>query len=485
MLGGIFKSITQWPVKSIANLIERRPGLILIPLYVTSIFLIGLFGHNAGIIDNLVCPQLGAITLYSTPAEIIQCFGGMDIASYVRGAFALQEHGLNAFGSLGFATWPPGFSFLELTLIRLNYVPLPLALFLIVSSLWAFVFLRLYALLKQSAGISPVYAAGLPLLLLLVPFVSGFYLWEGILMSEPISTALFAIAALDLWRLVANKLQITLTRAIFIGVLFALAAYLRAQLDLIVHAIAGGAFFVIVTYYFYLRKNRKAQQRQELTRLAKRIFIIFISFQACVLPYKIYMLKHGHGLAMANVSYTFENLWKDENWHIQHGAGFVSAGGGHSMCAVSSQKCREFEVRRAQGEAISWKEYRDSAFEVALTQPFALLRFKWPYFWKAWEINNFEDPFKSFKQVWSMNFNYALFVLIFVTSVCRIIQDRFQGLVETALFSAFFIGSTAFSFIAHFEARYLLPAKFFVVLWVLVTAASIGKSFFQRNRGGI
>jgi len=479
MLGDDSKIINHRPVKFIANLIERRPGLILIPLYLASICLIGLFGHDAGIIDNLVCPQFGAITLYSTSTEIIQCFGGMDIASYVRGAFALQEHGLNAFSSLGFGTWPPGFSFLELMLIHLNLVPLPLALFLIGSSLWAFVFLRLYALLKQSSGISAVYAAGFPLLLLLAPFVSGFYLWEGMLMSESISTAMFAIAALDLWRLIASKLQITIGRAIFIGVLFVLATYIRAQFDLIVHAMAGMSFFVIMTYYFYLRKNRNIQRSQELVRLAKSIFFIFLTFQACVLPYKMYMDRHGHGAAMASVSYIFESLWKDENWHIQHGAGFFSAGGGHSMCAVSPEKCREFEERRTLGETISLKEYRNSAFEVALTQPLALLSFKWPYFWKAWRINNFEDPFK---QTWSMNFNYALFVLIFVTSVFRIIQDRPRGLIETALFSALFIGSTAFCFIVHFEARYLLPVKLFGVLWALVATASIGKLFFFKNR---
>jgi len=478
MLGSLSRIMGRWNVQSIANLVERRSGLILIPVYLASICLRALFEHNDGIIDSKVCPQFAAITLYSTPTEIIQCFGGVDIASYVRGAYALQQHGLNAFGTLGFGTWPPGFSFLELILVRLNYVPLPLALFLIGVMLWALVFFGVYALLRQTSGIGIVYAAGLPLLLLLVPFVSGFYLWEGMLMSEPISTALVAIAALDLWRLIASKLQITLGRAIFIGVFFALATYIRAQFDLIVHAMAGVSFFVVTTYYFYLRKNRNAQQCQELIRLAKSIFIIFISFQACILPYKTYMAMHGHGPAMADVSYIFESLWKDENWHIQHGAGFFSAGGGHSMCAVFPEKCREFEERRTQGEAISLKEYRNSAFKVALTQPLALISFKLPYFWKAWKINNLEDPFK---QTWLMNFNYALFVLIFVTSVFRIIQDRPQGLVESALFSALFIGSTVFCFIVHFEARYLLPVKFFGVVWVLVATASIGKSFFFKK----
>jgi len=477
MLYNISKIISQRPVKLIANLVERRSWLILIPIYLTLIILIGIFAHDSGIIDSSVCPQLGGITLFSTATEIIQCGGGGDITSYVRGAYALQEHGLNAFSSLGYGTWPPGLSFLESVLIRLNYIPLPMALFLMISSLWAFVFFRLYALLKQSTGISSLYAAGLPLLLLFVPFIYGFYLWEGILMSEPISTALFAIAALDLWRLVASKLEITFSRAIFIGILFALATYIRAQFDLIVHSMAVVSFFVISIYHFYFRINRKSQYNQELLRLAKRATIVFITFQACVLPYKMYMFAHGHGVGMASVTYVFESLWKDESWHIQNGSGFFSAGGGHSICMVAPEKCKEFKDRRDQGEKISIYEYRKSALVVALTQPLALIRFKIPYFWKAWGINSYE---KILKQAWFMNFNYVLLVLILLTSIFRIVQNWQQGLVETALFSALFIGSAAFCFLVHFEARYLLPVKFFGMLWVLMTIVSIGKSFFQK-----
>ena len=147
------------------------------------------------------------------------------------------------------------------------------------------------------------------------------------------------------------------------------------------------------------------------------------------------------------------------------------------MCAVSPEQCREFGERRAQGEAIPLEEYRNAAFKVAITRPFALLSFKWPYFWKAWKINNFGDPLKL---TWPMLFNYALFILILATSLFRIIQNRTQGLIETAFFSALLAGSTIFCFIVHFEARYLLPVKFFGVLWVLITIASIGKSVFQK-----
>lgn len=468
------KNFSHWLTGVIANLTKRQLGLIVFIIYLVTIFLNSLIRHGVTLGQTSLCPQ---VTFFSTPNDITHCFGGADIASYVRGAFALEEHGLNAFSSLGFGTWPPGFSLLELILIRLNVVPLPLALFLVASSLWAFVFFRLYALLKQSVGLRAVYAAGLPMLLLLVPFVSDFYLWNGILMSEPISTALFAIATLDLWRLVASKLQITLSRAIFIGVLFALAAYIKAQFDLIVDALVVVSFVVIAINY-YLKKHSNKHDCQELKKLSKSIFVIFLSYQACVLPYKSFMAVHGHGANMASVTYIFESVWQDENRLIQNGAGFFVSGGGNSMCVISPLKCREFKERRAMGETISINEYRNSAFKVALTQPLDLLSFKLPYFWKSWKVNNYEDPFK---QTWLILFNYALFALIFLASVCRIIKNRTQGLAELALFSALFVGSTAFSFIVHFEPRYLLPVKLFGVFWVMVAIASIGKSFVLKN----
>ncbi len=146
------------------------------------------------------------------------------------------------------------------------------------------------------------------------------------------------------------------------------------------------------------------------------------------------------------------------------------------MCAVSPQKCREFENRRDQGETITIEEYRNSAIKVAITQPIALLSFKLPYFWKAWG-GSFDD---FFKQTGEVMFNTLLFISILIVAVLRIIQNRSQGLVEATIFSALFVGSTLFCFIVHFEARYLLPIKLFGVLWILVVMTSIGRPLLRK-----
>lgn len=459
---------------AIDNLINRRLGFVIYIIYFFSIILNSLIRNGVILGDKELCPQ---ITFFSTPSDIINCFGGADIASYIRGAFALEKHGLDAFGILGFGTWPPGFSLLELTLIRLNFAPLPVSLFLVASSLWAFVFFRLYGLLKQSLGLRTLYAAGLPMFLLFVPFFYDFYLRDGILMSESVSTAIFALASVDLWRLLASKLQITFRRAILTGVLFAIASYIKAQFDLIIHSIAFVSFIVFVIHYCFRRKFDD-QELQEMKNISKKLFIIFLSYQACVIPYKVYMAENNHGANMASVTYMFESVWQEEGRLIQNGAGYFVAGGGNSMCIVSPLKCKEFEERRANGQTISIYEYRNSAFKVVLTQPFDLLKFKLPYFWKSWEVDNYR---KLFDQTWLKFFNYMLFISILLTGIGRIVQNRSQGLVELFLFSALFVGATTFSFIVHFESRYLLPVKLFGVLWVMVAMASICSRLLKRK----
>jgi hypothetical protein len=58
---------------------------------------------------------------------------------------------------------------------------------------------------------------------------------------------------------------------------------------------------------------------------------------------------------------------------------------------------------------------------------------------------------------------------------------RKTGLIESALFFALFVGATTFSFIVHFESRYLLPIKLFGSIWIMVVIASIINSYGDRS----
>jgi membrane-associated HD superfamily phosphohydrolase len=113
-----------------------------------------------------------------------------------------------------------------------------------------------------------------------------------------------------------------------------------------------------------------------------------------------------------------------------------------------------------------------------MEQPIKLICFKWPYFWRNWLINNHED---SSRFTWSIWFNIALFFMTLASPLVLMLQRKRYGIIESAFFLALFFGATTFCFIVHFEARYLLPVKFFAVIWILVTFASIDLSLFQRK----
>lgn len=458
-------------ITKINSLLDSPRSYLFLPIfYLAMICLFEFSLHPTGILNSTICPAYAPISLFSTTDEIIRCYGGMDIASYIRSVPLIEKHGLETFSSMGRATWPPGFSYLEMLLLNIGDVPLPVALFSIGTVLWAFAFYQIFSLVKQLTGIFPVHAALTPLLLLAVPFVSGFYLWGGILMSEPIATALFMIVVLDLWRQVATQSKITIVRAALLGMLLAIAVYIRAQFDLIFHALMVLSLLLIMAGLIF--------KRNVPSNLVLSLVVIVVVFQGLVLPYKAYMASHGHGMAMANVSYVFGNLWKKESWLIANGAGFFTGGGGHSMCAVDAATCQAFEERIARGETIRPDEYKKAAFNVALSQPLALLSFKWPYFWENWKRNNIGSGEDT---DWSRGFNAVLFLAIFVTAIGRCIQNRKQGLIETAYFLAFAAGATVFCFIVHFEARYLLPVKLLGVVWAIVFATSLLSQFLGNK----
>jgi len=429
-----------------------------------------IFNSNYILFDS-VCPDLRNITLFSTPDNILECFGGADIASYVKGAYALDKYGLHAFSSKGFGTWPPGFSFVELLIIKSNFLNLVLGLLLLSSILWAFVFLGYFKLVKTYLNGNGFYfAVFAPIALLMTPIVNQFFLWRGVLMSESISTAFFLIGILAVWRNFKGTETAKLNKIFLISVTFAIAAYLRAQFDLVVHSILIlGLISILLIIYFYPKYKRN------LLAKLKFLLFIFIGFQLLILPYKFFMYKHDHGYAMANVSYIFESVWKDDIWLNNHGASFFVDGGGNSMCHIRPDICENLNNRSDSGEKIKNNEYKKTTFFVVLTDPLSLANYKLPYFWQAWLDDGLEV-----KNNFSKLFNSMLFCLIILSVVIKFLFRKFDAVVESFLLLSVFSGATIFCWIVHFESRYLFPVKLIALMIFLVSTTTLIHYFYRR-----
>jgi hypothetical protein len=222
---------------------------------------------------------------------VIQHFGQSDAATYVKGAYALREGGIRAYCDQGFRTWSPGLSFIEMILMGMWHdIPLPFALLLLTFAAWAVFMLRLSMTLREIFDIRPSRAFLIPLLLLLVPFVWNAYLWHLVVFSEPLSAALFALATLECWRLLVRP-EWSFKKSIGIGLLFAAAAYLRAQFELIfLTFMCASWLLVLLTLY-----RKTATSRSYLYI----VLTVTVAYHALVLPYKIYL----HSPAMVVNSY--------------------------------------------------------------------------------------------------------------------------------------------------------------------------------------
>lgn len=462
-------SAPRWLTSNMLNFVEKHSTLILIPLYLAAIYFGSIFLPDA-ISCRLISNVPGELTFHSTPSEIMTCFGGSDMGSYIRGAFALEEHGLAAFTSLGYGTWPPGFSFLELGIIRANILPFPIVLFSITALLWSIVFHRLYYLLRQTTEVGVLLAVFAPLFLLILPFIYNIAIHYYLYWSEPISAAIFLIAILDIWRLALLGKGISIVWAIYFGFLFAACAYLRAQYDLIFMAMSGMAFLVLLIHWKYAAKrdiSNNPLSRKIYKTWIISILLIFATFQSLVLIYKMHRYEIANTATLASVSYIFENAWMQGDDLRARGGGFFVDGGGNSLCAVDAMKCSEFEARRRLGEKISIDEYMKAAFLVVINKPVDFFSYKFQYFWRAW-INHINND-----SLVVIFFNDLFSICLVIAGVAGFRKTRRYYLTELALFSAIFIGATAFSWIIHFEPRYLLPVKLIGFVWIFVIVARL------------
>lgn len=425
------------------------------------------------------CPSHEVLNLFSTPQEIVDCFGLADIGSYVRGALAFESHGFALFSKFGFGTWPPGFSILEFLLIKFSPLPLPLSLFLLTSLVWAGVLNLLRILFFTLSRAGNYLSVVLPIFLLMAPFVNDFYLSTGILMSEPLSMGLFLLGALEVLKNISNPIaQKSLYKNFIVpSIFFALSIYMRAQFDLVIYCLL---IFTTLIYIFFLLKRGGVEGQKYFLQI-KNILIVLIISQLLTVPYKYFMASNGHGFAMANVSYIFGMTWRTEAENQKNGAKFFSDGGGSSMCLLNPTKCNAFDIRRKNNSRIDDYEYRDAAIRSVILNPIQFFKIKFPYFWESWKSSSYAWDSKSYL---SSLFNILLSFLIFVVIVINLRQKKY---VEVGYFLIFSVGIMAFCWLVHFEARYLLPIKMVGLIWILflivnLSVGYVNKFLFTRNR---
>lgn len=397
--------------------------------------------------DTLGLNNCNNYVLSDSMFRLISCNPYSDIGSYLRGALTIIDEGLSGFISKGFSTWPPGYSLLQSILINFN-LPIFLSLFIINLSIWSFlIYLIFINYLKDHNIFLKIF---LFLLILSAPFFNKFILWNGLLLSDSISTGIFFLSVFYFINFFVNK-----KNNIYLPViLLAISIHLRAQFELIFLSVT-----VAFILYTFLNKSFKNYR--------KKLLIILIFSSILLFPYKFFNVNNGGGFSLVNVNYVLYSIWQTDKEIFDTGHTFFYDGGGNSFCNINYDSCNL--LKNLDRDNLNSNEiqsiYLNETIKTLFFSFHKLIIYKAPIFWEKWKINNYENPaILSFTQI----FNYLLTFFFFLTLIFKIFKDKLsvKNQSEVIFITFFFIGATFFSWLVHFESRYLISIKMLMLFYL-------------------
>ncbi len=431
--------------------------------------------HNGDLL-----PKGTGVPLTATSDEMIAHFGGSDYATYLRGALVLRDEGLSAYADKGFKNFAPGLSTLQIPLIALEKVlPVSIGLLLVGLILWACAFDVMAQTIRSLFLTSSVLSYASVLALFAAPFFYNALLWDGVLLSETVSTPFFLMGCAYTARLAWQKEQHIVRQSVIAGLMFAAASYLRAQYDIIfvVLLLAMAVSFWAVRLTLKFRPTLKLP----LSSWGRTLLFLFVAYAAATVPYRVAIKSP----ALVVNDYVWKLVWHDKDFFEKAGGGFILSGGGGVLCEVNAQTCTDFMARENAGNKPKMREARKAAIATVFDQPVTYFSQKLPYFYYNWF-----DDFASCSNYGSCAPQYLnkpmLFLFPGVFLFIATFSEKKRKLINMAIFSVFAgslaIGSLGFSLFIHVEPLYMLPLKLFVLLSEAVVLAACVEKLWQRRK---
>lgn len=403
------------------------------------------------------------VTPLATNGMMAEQFGLADAGSYARGGREIVEHGWFREPSYE-VLWPPGFFVLHAFLLILvgDSGPVLLGLLMTSAAAWALVFTWLYQLIRKV--FSPLTSFLLPLLFLAFPFFREYLLRDGVVFNESLSTAIWLLALLMIFK---SANQVGWLLPVIAGAMFAVAAYIRAQIDLVMIAMTAICAALAVLYlvgeqFVWTSKSRYVGLKRELTVL----FISLLVFHALTIPYRMFKLYAHHSIMFSTANYYWQYHWMEpgEFTPVQ---GFVLRGGGGAACHVEPELCAKFrQQRNTPGNlATRYKEYQRAAVSAFVRNPLKWVAYRiehLPPYWfsrPAVTLPNGEDRVTGFILA-------GLCVAGLVFALGR--AKRRLGFTFLVAVLSLLFGNAAILVFVHYEVRYLYHAQAGAILLVLI-----------------
>lgn len=404
------------------------------------------------------------VTPLTTNAMMAEQFALFDAGSYARGGREIVEFGWLREPSYEIL-WPPGFFVLHASLLKLvgPSGPALLGLLITTAATWALVFTWLHGLARKT--LSPIISLLIPLSLLGFPFFREYLLRDGVVFNESLSTALWLLALLVLLK-AANQPGWLLPA--IAGMLFAVAAYIRAQIDLVmigmsaIFVAAAFGYLIAERYSIWFSGSRYPGLKREITVL----FVSLVVFHALTIPYRVYKLRTHQSVMFSTAHYYWQYQWMEPGDFTPVQA-FILRGGGAAACHVEPKVCAKFRQERNTPGDLSrrYKDYQRAAISAFLRNPREWLVYRiehLPPYWFSRPSAGMpiEEDRPTGLVIAGLTVAAFLFALFWAKRTLG-----FTFLV--AVFSVFAVNATILVFV-HYEVRYLYHMQASAIVFFLV-----------------
>lgn len=390
--------------------------------------------------------------------ETIENHFGNDFGSYAKGALIIKKSGMTGYINSFHKNWSPGMSIIESLLFSISPgLPIPLALLLISSLIWGLFFSLIYTFGIESLKITPLQASTPILILMLTPQFNSTLFWELLLGSEPLSCGLFftglVIFLKCLFQDNKNFKELILWQLIS-SLFFIMSTFVRAQFDIIFICMIL-SYLLFIGFYFLFTGTFNIK----IKLLIQSIIVVVATYFACTIPYRIAV--NANGLMVEN-SYVWKLIWHEKDYFK---GDFFASGGGHSVCTINPVTCQSFNLRESGGKEPTIAEAKLAAIKTVLLNPVKFTQYKSYYLLKHWlgidalhSIN-----FKSLELI----INIIILPIIIFILLFSIFNKKIKLIHSISVLSLTIgigLGSILFSIFIHFEYRYFLPIKIFLII---------------------
>ena len=465
-----------------ASFCAQRPSKMFRVLARYLCFLVALSGLVALVHRNEAMPANVGVPLFSSQALFAEQFGCMDYATYVRGAEIIKNKGLRTYAALEYKNFAPGVPYIESVLLSLSpEAPLPFIMLVLTLLTWAWALTELSFAFEGIAALTVPVSLAVTSSIMVAPFFYTALLWDGVLLSESLSTPFFLLGFLSVCRAYFLPEEATPRTACFAAVYFALAAFLRAQFDVLFISmfIAVGAYKLCV---ILLRRKNILCLGDLSKKFGKTLWLILAIYLAFTVPYRLVV---SPPFMVVNKS-LWQFIWHDRAYFEQSTNGYFAAGGGHVTCEANPEKCAEFVAREKEGKGPRVNEARRIALWTVFRNPVKYFSLKLPYFYKNW-LDDFVacsggDPCATQTVNKPILFMLPLMFLYIFLGNEKEKRWRCLGLY-TFVFVSLTLGVLAFSIFMHVEPRYMLTIKLFVFWSEAFVIGHLLCKAIQRLRG--